>query len=887
MKKALFYLLLLFSSHVISAQVYIGDIILENQEAVDNFSINYPGVTYVDGSLIIGTPDYNENHIDDISSLNSLTGAETLKIFNCTNFNNWVPSQVQNLTLQYAFVTSTENGFSGIPSFTSNFSQLDSLYIFISAIGFVDWETPSTHIFESLTTVNYINLASLWPITISNLTEVNHLVYDSGGDSPITLPLVSALNKLECFGSLNAPPFVTPDLPSCHHINVVKIFDAYCVDGLVGLSSLTSVDTLFVGGANSISGLSNLVTANRIDMRLRSFNGLYSLQNVGTLDLTFIPFSFTPAIDNLEPLSSLQSVDSLILEGNFTSINGINFLQINDYLHLAGQDISFCSYPSICNFIANHGPEDYFIGENHAIGCSTIDEIESLCDPSISHISGEIFFDTNCDGVYDPGEFTILPSYAQLDTSGEIMYNVDQFLVLTEPSSTVTISTANMPEYYAAINPIEITTAEPGNLNPYLFIPVCAAYDFSDLQISVLQTGNLSPGFQSYWKVQVTNQGTTTVDFIPSYTINTTEFVASINSFSGSLNDYTITWEAASINPGETLNFNFRITLLPTATLLGQMFSATANVALVSDTDENLSNNTAQFEQEIIGAYDPNDKVVNTPQINIETIDPSQPLDLTYRVRFQNTGTAPAVNVRVEDILEEDLDPSTFELLESSHVVYYQIQGNQLTFFFNNIMLPDSTSDPEGSIGTFFFRIKSNGNHTLESSIDNQVSIFFDFNEPIITNVASTIFYECPEVSLVLDGNTLIASEGFEFYEWTFNGEIIEGVNGNIINPTAIGSYVVIGTSEFGCSAESNTIDVLSTVVEYKNQKFVLYPNPVNNLLNVESDYIGAVNIFNSKGKLVQTINLNGQSLVDVSKLPSGLYQLVGEERLLGKFVKE
>jgi hypothetical protein len=611
------------------------------------------------------------------------------------------------------------------------------------------------------------------------------------------------------------------------------------------------------------------------------------LQNAGKLDLEFAVGWNEPLVLDLAALNSLNTVDSLFISGTISGINGINFLQINDYLHLAGQDISFCSYPSICNFIATHGPEDYFLGENHAIGCSTVEEIEVLCDPSVSHISGEIFFDTNCDGVYDPGEFTISPSYGQLDTSGEIMYNVDQFLVLTEPSSTVTISTANMPEYYAAIDPIEITTAGLGDLNPYLYIPVCAAFDFSDLQISVLQFGNLSPGFPSYWKVLVTNQGTTTVDFIPSYTINTTEFVASINPYNGSLNDYTITWEAASISPGETLEFDFRIVLTPTATILGEIFSATAGVIVADGIDDNLSNNISQFEQEIIGAYDPNDKVVNTPQINIETIDASQPLDLTYRVRFQNTGTAPAVNVRVEDILEEDLDPSTFELLESSHVVYYQVQGNQLTFFFNNIMLPDSTSDPEGSIGTFFFRIKSNGNHTLESIIENQVSIFFDFNEPIITNVASTIFYECPEVSLVLDGNTLIASEGFEFYEWTFNGEIIEGVNGNIINPTAIGSYVVIGTSEFGCSAESNTIDVLSTVVEYKNQKFVLYPNPVNNLLNVESDYIGAVNIFNSKGKLVQTINLNGQSLVDVSKLPSGLYQLVGEERLLGKFVKE
>jgi hypothetical protein len=317
------------------------------------------------------------------------------------------------------------------------------------------------------------------------------------------------------------------------------------------------------------------------------------------------------------------------------------------------------------------------------------------------------------------------------------------------------------------------------------------------------------------------------------------------------------------------------------------MFSATANVTLVSDTDENLSNNTAQFEQEIIGAYDPNDKVVNTPQINIETIDASQPLDLTYRVRFQNTGTAPAVNVCVEDILEEDLDPSTFELLESSHIVYYQIQGNQINFFFDNIMLPGSTSDPEGSIGTFFFRIKSNGNHTLESSINNQVSIFFDFNEPIITNVASTIFYECPEVSLVLDGSTLVATEGFASYQWTLNGNIIEGENGNTISSPAIGNYVVSVTNEFGCSDQSDAVEVVIGIIELNNSPIVLWPNPANHVLNIQTAYRGIINIIDMQGKQVMNFTLNGQASLDISPLPTGIYQITGSSGLLGQFIKQ
>jgi uncharacterized repeat protein (TIGR01451 family) len=348
-----------------------------------------------------------------------------------------------------------------------------------------------------------------------------------------------------------------------------------------------------------------------------------------------------------------------------------------------------------------------------------------------------------------------------------------------------------------------------------------------------------------------------------------------------------ISWTATSISPGQTLEFDFNITLLPTATILGEMFSATASADLVSGTDENPSDNTTLFEQEIIGSYDPNDKWVNTPQINIETIDPTQPLDLTYRVRFQNTGTAPAVNVRVEDILEEDLDPSTFQLISSTHEVYYQIEGDQINFFFNDIMLPDSTSDPEGSIGTFFFRIKSNGNHTLQSSIDNQVSIFFDFNEPIITNVASTIFYNCPEISLVFDGSALVATEGFASYQWTLNGNIIEGENGNTISAPAVGNYVVSVTNEFGCADESDVVEVISAINEVNNTPIALWPNPANDVLNIQTAYRGIINIIDMQGKQVMSLTLNGQSTVDISSLPSGLYQLVGEGKLIGKFVKE
>jgi hypothetical protein len=98
---------------------------------------------------------------------------------------------------------------------------------------------------------------------------------------------------------------------------------------------------------------------------------------------------------------------------------------------------------------------------------------------------------------------------------------------------------------------------------------------------------------------------------------------------------------------------------------------------------------------------------------------------------------------------------------------------------------------------------------------------------------------------------------------------------------------VVSVTNEFGCSDQSDTVEVVIGINELDNTQIVLWPNPANDVLNIQTAYRGVANIIDASGKLVSTLTLNGQSTVDVSGLPSGLYQLMGEGKLLGKFVKE
>ena len=71
----------------------------------------------------------------------------------------------------------------------------------------------------------------------------------------------------------------------------------------------------------------------------------------------------------------------------------------------------------------------------------------------------------------------------------------------------------------------------------------------------------------------------------------------------------------------------------------------------------------------VVGSYDPNDKVASTSSGSSSTlyfIDEDEWID--YTIRFQNTGTAEAIDVVVTDTLPAEFDMSSFEQGAASHL---------------------------------------------------------------------------------------------------------------------------------------------------------------------------------------------------------------------------
>jgi uncharacterized repeat protein (TIGR01451 family) len=231
----------------------------------------------------------------------------------------------------------------------------------------------------------------------------------------------------------------------------------------------------------------------------------------------------------------------------------------------------------------------------------------------------------------------------------------------------------------------------------------------------------------------------------------------------------------------------------------------------------------------VIGAYDPNDKFAwpfgGGDAHQIERYD-----DLEYRIRFQNTGNDTAFTVVLVDTLSNLLNPETIRFTGNSHPYTYTIENQILSIRFENIQLPDSASNPEGSIGYIRFTLEQNQENPVNYLIENFADIYFDFNPPIRTNTAVRTV---GEVALI--ANNTVEPNGLNIYP----------------NPA-------------------------------KNEVFIGLP--------ADEDKPGVIDVFDIYGKLImsQALKASAQNKIELNGLSSGVYMLqvkTAKTSYFGKFV--
>jgi hypothetical protein len=237
----------------------------------------------------------------------------------------------------------------------------------------------------------------------------------------------------------------------------------------------------------------------------------------------------------------------------------------------------------------------------------------------------------------------------------------------------------------------------------------------------------------------------------------------------------TVVWNFNDLAPGSNIILNVYV-ISPSFELMGDTMNTVMTiVAYNSDGTETFNNSTVNSGIINCG-YDPND-ITGFPAGETEAHYIMNGTTLEYLIRFQNTGNYLAFDIRVDNQLSSNFDFSSFEFIGASHACVPVFNGETgfAQFYFDNINLPDSTTNLAASQGWLRYRVSPFNPLQELTTIENTASIYFDFNPPVITNTylhtISDLFFgmdEKNESNILIYPNpnngrmTLIAPEGFE-----------------------------------------------------------------------------------------------------------------------------
>lgn len=520
------------------------------------------------------------------------------------------------------------------------------------------------------------------------------------------------------------------------------------------------------------------------DIEIRGINS-FSLSNnsvaIGYLDLGFINESlnihncnFTYIDSSLNAKLSVGNINSD--EINLVNIEGLRFLTFQSLSTTIPLDLStvkservslssssltelnlkngnvlqqFYSYDTDIQFICVDSNELSIVENGYQNDNSTV-VIHPYCTFVLGgdyyEIAGNILVDlgTGClpyttNPIFDV-QFTVTDN-----TNSDIFFvnNLNEYYY-TLPEGNHILSGQLVEADYWTINPSNINLSFPSgpspNIQDFCVIPNGI---HNDLEVTIISLEAAQPGFDTDYKIIFKNKGNTTLSGNIDFTFDDDYLdLLSSNPIVDSQSTGNLIWNYINLQPFETREISLTMTLnTPTDANFplnsGDLLNYSATISPLAS-DETPDDNSFNLNQEVVNSYDPNDKTC----LEGEIVTPEQVGKYVhYLVRFENTGSANAINVVVKDIIDTTkYDISSLIPLNASHDFYTRIRnGNEVEFIFENIQLPFDDAINDGYI---LFKIKTLSTLNIGDSFSNEANIYFDYNAPIITNNETTTIQE-------------------------------------------------------------------------------------------------------------------------------------------------
>jgi len=493
----------------------------------------------------------------------------------------------------------------------------------------------------------------------------------------------------------------------------------------------------------------------------------------------------------------------------------------------------------------NLAPGHYWVTVTDNSGCSTVVhgvvENSGASDACYCRIEGYVYDDPliTCSGSGLTGiehiQVHLAPfGYTWTDATGYYSflvptgnYTLSEEVQYIYPLNTCT---ANDPV------PVSITAASGCTYSHDFFNTVNPLHDIHIIPIDPVYA---IPGFSFYQQLFIQNDGTVPesdilLNYCPDPALG--PFTASPALVAGTPCYYNPS--GISLNPGQATNCFINYTFpVPVNVPLGTVLNYTGIGAYTPPISNWLNdytpwNNYQNWQETVIGSYDPNFKEVFPAGLGTEGSISINDSVLDYVLHFQNTGSYYAENIELIDTLSSNLDWTTLRPGYSNHTYTSELsETGVLKFTFRNIHLVWEAQNEVNSNAMVTYSIKQKKNLPIGTKIQNTAAIFFDFNAPVMTNTTlNTIAYP------------LGSSEK-------------KGKYGITVYPNPATREVFVNTGDFGTLASLSVSDLAGRLV------------------------------------MTGTVSANPVQKISVSDLTTGMYfiTLVNEkgEKFTSKFVKE
>lgn len=469
-----------------------------------------------------------------------------------------------------------------------------------------------------------------------------------------------------------------------------------------------------------------------------------------------------------------------LLGGTSTDDVGIKGFNTND----GGYILSGWTSSNNGDVSGNHGSSDFWLVKLFPVPANTI--------------SGTIYEDLNKNCLKDSGEVGLanqivkaMPGnyFATTDANGDYTLFVDTGIYNVSHTTQVYYN-QSCPILSGGYNPV-INILNPNSFNNN-FADTLTSHCI-DVKVNVT-TPSLRLCRRNTYALAYKNIGALSATNV-SITVN---FDPAIIPLSSSLpwsivgGQYVFSIGTLAPNQGGILTI---VDSVSCTTSTGILNCTTANIA-TTNSECDVVNNNASDCHNIISSCDPNgievqSQISNNGYVLQENITASD--TLAYIIRFQNTGTDTAYTVVVRDTLSNYLNPASIELDAASHPYTFRIYENGICeWLFNDILLPDSTTNEIASHGFIKFKVKQASNNNLGTKILNRAAIWFDYNQAVITNTTTNI------IPLVTNTENLaVKNLDAKIYPNPFSTSATislseELVNGEIIIYDLLGSEVKI-----------------------------------------------------------------------------------------------